>query len=103
MLDFSGVAVEEAKTAAVGMGTLAGLRLRERIWGEAAACVAALELGEITWGKLSSSQVSAYERFKEAGEDIGGVRTLMELVGDSVGYWLVFHKGNVSTSVVSGL
>ena len=52
---------------------------------EAATCVAAPVLGLIRC-KLSSSQVSAYERFNEAGEDIGGVRTLMELTG-GVDWW----------------
>lgn len=56
LLDFSGVAAEGVKTAAagvveatetVGIGTLAGLGLRERTWVEAVNCVAALKLGEI--------------------------------------------------------
>lgn len=101
LLDFSGVAAEGGKTDAagaleatetVGMGTLAGMGFCERFWVDAATCVAALDLGEITSGRLPSSQVSAYERFKEAGEDIGGVRTLMELTGDNAWYWLVFHN-----------
>ena len=75
----------------VGIGKLAGLGLRERLWVETVTCLAVPVLGSIKC-RLSSSQVSAYERFKEAGEDIGGVRTLMELTSDVDRYRLFCHS-----------
>ena len=86
----SGTVTAEVLEAAelVGMGKLAGLGLRTRTRLEAGACEGALGVGVIWSGRCPSKPVSAYERFREAGEDIGGVRTLMELDGDAVRCWL---------------
>lgn len=76
------------------------------MWLDAGTCVASLRVGVVWSRRCPSKPVSAYERFKEAGEDIGGVRRLMELTGDAARCWLFYHirmsasdrKVNVSCS-----
>ena len=110
LLDFSSIAVEGAKraivgvlvaTKLVGMRILVELGLGERTWVEAVTYMAGLRLGSTRWGEFSFNHVSAYEHFKEAGEDIGGVRRLMELTGDAGRYWLFCHIEMICQPVVT--
>ena len=61
------------------------------MWLDVGTCVAALRVGVVSSRRCPSKPVSAYERFKEAGEDIADVRRLMELTGDAARCGLFYH------------
>ena len=102
LLGLSAVASEEPGMTAVesfqaaeliDKGRLAGLGLGEQACLEVVSCVGALGVGVVSSRGRSSKPASAYERFKEAGEDIGGVRTLMEVTCDAARCWgLLCHN-----------
>ena len=80
-----GTAAVEAleATELVVKAQLEGLGLGEQTWLDLGGCVRASPVGVPCFCRSPSKPVSANERFKEAGEDIGGVRTLKGLDGDT--------------------